>query len=513
MEWDVFISHAWEDKQSIALPLAKALESKGLAVWYDEFTLKIGDSLRRSIDHGLANSSYGIVILSPSFFSKEWPQKELDALVGREGQGSQVILPIWHGIDANGVRQFSPLLADRIAVSSSNGLDHVVDGILKVISKPSPDLKPKESEEEIVTPQSIQERGKSFLKSKAQETQGRPIVELKLTPGRTTVPVKKSAQLFYTLIEVSLKYDLESIINPLNVVLILDRGSSLAREQGLFVKQAVQNLIKLLGPEDKIAIITFGSGPEILVQAQAVKDREWLEQRVDRLGNVDNTLDLAVALDEGIDQALKFRSPDRITRIIVLTAAQFKSEGAILKIAERAGQENIPIIALGMGTDWDENNLVDVAQRSGGMADYVMTPEELAVHFQEIVQPITRILVDDCQLSIHVSSGVVLKRLWCTSPHVKYLGSVPEISLGEIFEGQTFLAELMLPPLKQKGEFDIGKVEVTYNVPIKKIVSGKSQVDLTTKVLPNSQNLPVNTRVMNVLEKVIASSSSQTQRL
>lgn len=130
MDWDVFISHAWEDKETFARPLAKALIARGLNVWFDEFTLTVGDSLRRKIDEGLAHSKYGIVILSPSFFAKEWPQKELDALVTRESGGTKVILPVWHRITAEQIGKYSPLLADRVAVSSDRGLDDVVPQLL-----------------------------------------------------------------------------------------------------------------------------------------------------------------------------------------------------------------------------------------------------------------------------------------------------------------------------------------------------------------------------------------------
>jgi formylglycine-generating enzyme required for sulfatase activity len=138
MDWDVFISHAWEDKEAFARPLAKALEREGLRVWFDEFTLRVGDSLRRSIDHGLANSRYGVVILSPNFFVKEWPQKELDGLAAREVSGEKVILPVWHNITADQVRKYSPTLADRVAVLSDRGLEHVVEELLRVI-KPVPE--------------------------------------------------------------------------------------------------------------------------------------------------------------------------------------------------------------------------------------------------------------------------------------------------------------------------------------------------------------------------------------
>jgi hypothetical protein len=104
--WDVFISHAWEDKEDIARPLAEASRRKGLRVSYDEFALTLGDSLRRSIERGLAQSRYGVVILSPDFFGKEWPQKELDGLTAREVGSGKVILPIWHNVTWEDVRRF-----------------------------------------------------------------------------------------------------------------------------------------------------------------------------------------------------------------------------------------------------------------------------------------------------------------------------------------------------------------------------------------------------------------------
>ncbi len=112
--------------------LAVKLQNKGLKVWFDECTLTLGDSLRRSIDNGLANSCYGVVVLSKKFFEKEWPQKELDGLVAREEGSNKVILPIWHGITQQELRSFSPILADRLAVSSDKGIDYVVNEIVRV---------------------------------------------------------------------------------------------------------------------------------------------------------------------------------------------------------------------------------------------------------------------------------------------------------------------------------------------------------------------------------------------
>lgn len=90
----MFISHASEDKDAIVRPLAEIHAKGGLKVWYDEFELKIGDSLRRKIDLGLAHSRFGIVVLSQAFFKKGWPNYELDGLVTRSISGEQILLPI-----------------------------------------------------------------------------------------------------------------------------------------------------------------------------------------------------------------------------------------------------------------------------------------------------------------------------------------------------------------------------------------------------------------------------------
>jgi len=119
MKHDLFISHASEDKDDFVRPLAEALTGLGLRVWYDEFQLRVGDSLRRSIDRGLANSKYGVVILSSSFFAKNWPQYELDGMVAREMDGVKVVLPIWHKVTKNEVMAYSPSLADKVALNSS----------------------------------------------------------------------------------------------------------------------------------------------------------------------------------------------------------------------------------------------------------------------------------------------------------------------------------------------------------------------------------------------------------
>ena len=135
--FDVFISHTSEDKAEVVRPLAIAIQGAGLSVWYDEFELRIGDSLRRKIDAGLKSSRFGVVILSRTFFGRGWPEYELDGLVTRALSGEQILLPIWHGVTKREVMDYSPSLADRIARStSSHTVEEIAAEIVDVILNP-----------------------------------------------------------------------------------------------------------------------------------------------------------------------------------------------------------------------------------------------------------------------------------------------------------------------------------------------------------------------------------------
>lgn len=132
MLYDAFICHASEDKDAFVRPLAETLSGHHLEIWYDEFSLSVGDGLRRAIDRGLAKSRFGIVVLSPHFFRKGWAQRELDGLVARQiAEDRRLILPIWHNVTASDIVQYSPPLADTVALHSSRGMEEVCRALLR----------------------------------------------------------------------------------------------------------------------------------------------------------------------------------------------------------------------------------------------------------------------------------------------------------------------------------------------------------------------------------------------
>lgn len=132
-EHDAFICHAYEDKDLVARPLANRL-GQSYRVWYDEYSLTLGDSLRETIERGLARSRYGVVVLSPHFFRKQWPKTELNALFARQNAlGRKVILPVWVDLSQADVAREALLLADLMAAKWSDGLDQVVKEIAQIL--------------------------------------------------------------------------------------------------------------------------------------------------------------------------------------------------------------------------------------------------------------------------------------------------------------------------------------------------------------------------------------------
>lgn len=121
-EYDVFISHAWEDKEKFVDRLVDEMKKAGITVWYDTAQLRWGDSMRQRIDDGLRKSKFGVVVLSPDYIAdgKYWTQAELNGLFQKESINGKVLLPIWYNLNKEDVVNFSVMIADKKALKTSD---------------------------------------------------------------------------------------------------------------------------------------------------------------------------------------------------------------------------------------------------------------------------------------------------------------------------------------------------------------------------------------------------------
>jgi hypothetical protein len=114
-----FISHDTRDKDLIARALAEGLSSRSCPVWYDEYSLKVGDHLRESIEKGIKEAKKCILVITPSFLSNPgWTKVEFNSIFTRELLFNEsIILPIWYKVNKLNVYEYSPNLSDTYALN------------------------------------------------------------------------------------------------------------------------------------------------------------------------------------------------------------------------------------------------------------------------------------------------------------------------------------------------------------------------------------------------------------
>jgi hypothetical protein len=173
---DVFISYAREDEEAIAAPLATVLVSRGVRVWYDRSELELNDRLDDRIFEAINSCRFGVVILSPNFFAKDYTRRELEAFLSREYDGKEAILPVWHNISEMDIQKHSPVstggvtpLAQRKAASAADGIETVADLVLRALLK---DLRNADGTKQRYPPVTFASVGRSELRRSLDEFTG-----------------------------------------------------------------------------------------------------------------------------------------------------------------------------------------------------------------------------------------------------------------------------------------------------------------------------------------------------
>src|SRR6185312_9058443 len=126
---DVFLCHAWDDRQGAAKELHDQLESRRISVWFSEKDVALGTPLLREIDKGLAKSRVGVVLVTPALLRRLQgegiAEKELSALLARD-----LLVPIVHGTTYEALREVSPLLGSRSGLSTAE--EHMANVAAKI---------------------------------------------------------------------------------------------------------------------------------------------------------------------------------------------------------------------------------------------------------------------------------------------------------------------------------------------------------------------------------------------
>lgn len=317
-------------------------------------------------------------------------------------------------------------------------------------------------------------------------------------------------QVAYLLLEMHPAGSVAQVRMPVNVAFVLDRSGSMKGDKIDRVRRATINAIEMLDANDTVSVVTFDHRSSVLIPSTSVTDKDALTSEIERIRDAGGTR-IAPAVEKALKE-IQEGDPSHIRRLILLTDGQTEHEKECLLRAKDAGDMGVPIVALGVGKDWNENLLDEMASRSGGTADFIATPEAIAESFANTVQQAQTAVVQNSVLTLRLVQGVTPRAVWQVIPLIDNLGYRPlsdrdvQVPLGEMdtTQGRTLLIELLLQP-RPTGQYRIGQAEVSFDVPTLGIHEGKVRHDILL-TFSDDQNLlaQVTPSVMNIVEKVSA---------
>lgn len=330
--------------------------------------------------------------------------------------------------------------------------------------------------------------------------------------SRDVLPVTGSEQAVYTLVDIKAGSGSALGAMPANFALVLDRSGSMDGEKMDNVKEAVGYVVDHLLDTDLVSITIFDDQVETLIPSQPAKNRDEIKAKLPGVIARGGT-QISDGLKAGIAEVKKGYAKDRVNRILLLTDGQtWDDEAACLTIADEAGKQGIAVTSIGIGDEWNEKLLLQIAERSRGNSHWIQNPVAILDAFQQEVDGMQSIAAVNLNLTARMSPGVKPIKVYSRVPMIADVSkkalnnSIVAIDLGALDgkRGQAMLIEARIPP-KTEGRFRLGQVEVTYDIPSQSVKNRSAKADLFVTLNPDvSAASRVNAEVMNLVEKVSA---------
>ncbi|WP_245860458.1 vWA domain-containing protein [Candidatus Chloroploca asiatica] len=334
-------------------------------------------------------------------------------------------------------------------------------------------------------------------------------VTLTCTWGRAPLPVTGTPQVAYLLVEATPATQ-PSVPVPLNFCFVLDRSGSMQGAKLESMKAATSRVIETLTPADVVSIVIFDDTVQTLVPATPATDPAALLAAVNTITESGGTA-MSLGLQAGQAELQKYLGPDRLSYLVLLTDGQtWGDEDLCRTLANDLGQAGVRITALGLGVEWNEKLLDDLADATGGVSDYIAEPAQIATFFQRALRSAQGTAATDARLLLRLVKEVVPRAVHRATPTIANLGYQPigesevAVKLGDLVHGQvnSVVLDLMVP-VRSAGTFRIAQAELHATLPG---ASGPEVVkqDLLLSFTTEAAAPVYDPRVMNLVEKVTA---------
>ncbi|MFL5802518.1 MAG: vWA domain-containing protein [Roseiflexaceae bacterium] len=333
-------------------------------------------------------------------------------------------------------------------------------------------------------------------------------ITLACTWSRAPLPASGSPQIGYLFLEARAAAATEAV--PLNFCLVLDRSGSMQGAKLAAMKEATRRVIDTLTPQDVVAIVLFDDQTEVLLPATPAVDKDALKAQVDRIEEAGGTA-MSGGLQAGQAELRKYQAPDRISALLLLTDGQtWGDEDRCRALARELGQAGVRITALGLGAEWNEKLLDDLAEATGGNSDYIADPAQITGSFQRAVRTAQGTVAQDARLLLRLARDVAPRAVHRVTPVIANLGYQPigenevAVRLGSLESGEpaSVLVDLLIGP-HAAGSFRLAQAELHYtplNATAEQVIKQDVLLEFDAEEAAAQYNAPV----MNLVEKVTA---------
>ncbi|HEX5689355.1 MAG TPA: VWA domain-containing protein, partial [Roseiflexaceae bacterium] len=333
-------------------------------------------------------------------------------------------------------------------------------------------------------------------------------ITLTCTWGRAPLPASGSQQIGYLLVEAQAAAATESV--PLNFCLVLDRSGSMQGDKLKAMKDATKRVVDTLTPQDIVSIVLFDDQTDVLLPATAATDKEAIKAQIDQVEEAGGTA-MSGGLLAGQAELQKNQAPDRVAALLLLTDGQtWGDEERCRQIAAELGQAGVRVTALGLGSEWNEKLLDDLAEVTGGSSDYVADPAQITSYFQRAVRAAQGTVAQDARLLLRLARDVTPRAVHRVAPVIANLGYQPigqsdvAVRLGNLESGEPagVVVDMSIGP-RAAGSFRLAQAELHYT-PVGETAEKIIKQDVLLEFATDESTAQYDPRVMNLVEKVTA---------
>ncbi len=281
---------------------------------------------------------------------------------------------------------------------------------------------------------------------------GSPPLLLRVTTSQQALPSLGEPQVLYLMAELSASDQIESQRLPLNLCLALDRSTSMKGGRLQQVKEAARYIVDQMGPEDVLSLVVFSDRAQLVLAGQRGIDRIAARTAINSIQSGGGT-EILQGLRLGLDQVERWHTPEGISHLILLTDGQtYGDEEQCLDAARLAGQENISLTLMGVGSDWNDKLLDEMARLSGApdACIYIDSTSKIAAAFHERIHGLGSVFARNVVMSMHLAPQVALKETFRVSPQINRLYPADgQIALGSLEKErpQAVMLEMVVPTL------------------------------------------------------------------